>query len=100
METGQPTMKTPSIAAYKQFKLANLLQNPRPHVGEENTRLAALQKLDSMMLTVNHPGIGQVVFLKRENRECGSIRPPVVSSADREEEQLRASCTSSRANLE
>ncbi|OKN41622.1 hypothetical protein AM419_005287 [Klebsiella pneumoniae] len=34
---------------YKQFKLANFSRTWRPHVGEENTRLAALQKLDSMM---------------------------------------------------
>lgn len=34
---------------YKQFKLANFSRTWRPNVGEENTRLAALQKLDSMM---------------------------------------------------
>ncbi|MCP6226194.1 protelomerase, partial [Klebsiella pneumoniae] len=34
---------------YKQFKLANFCRTWRPDVGEENTRLAALQKLDSMM---------------------------------------------------
>ncbi|WP_343105295.1 protelomerase family protein [Klebsiella pneumoniae] len=34
---------------YKQFKLANFSRTWRPDVGEENTRLAALQKLDSMM---------------------------------------------------
>ncbi|GHC81149.1 hypothetical protein [Limoniibacter endophyticus] len=30
-------------------KLANFSRTWRPDVGEENTRLAALQKLDSMM---------------------------------------------------
>nr|2V6E_A Chain A, Protelemorase [Klebsiella phage phiKO2]2V6E_B Chain B, Protelemorase [Klebsiella phage phiKO2] len=34
---------------YKQFKLANFSRTWRPNVGEENARLAALQKLDSMM---------------------------------------------------
>ncbi|WP_154905057.1 protelomerase family protein [Klebsiella michiganensis] len=34
---------------YKQFKLANFSRTWRPNVGEENTRLAALQKLDNMM---------------------------------------------------
>lgn len=34
---------------YKQFKLANFSRTWRPNVGDENTRLAALQKLDSMM---------------------------------------------------
>lgn len=34
---------------YKQFKLANFSRTWRPDVGEENTRLAALQKLDEEM---------------------------------------------------
>lgn len=34
---------------YKQFKLANFSRTWRPHVGNENTRLVALQQLDEAM---------------------------------------------------
>lgn len=34
---------------YKQFKLANFSRTWRPHVGNENTRLVALQQLDESM---------------------------------------------------